>query len=630
LHRLAPLWLSTLLGLYLAVAFVSDANAGVQDRLDACEQAEDREPSAAIIHADAVLDDVDQLTPVQHAAALGCRGWSRAVSGKHEAAIADAHALASVASSLPSGGDRVRFIRRAGSTLHRAGDRVGAIEYYARAAVAAEAAALDPERIPLLVNLGVLHSEFEEHDRAQVNYDHALALIERYGDLHYEAPTRFNLGVSLNGQGRHSDATPHLQRALTLVRENTSTPPSYVLAVQVALAKSLMGAGRRQDASKLLADIARADTNGLDASMRWSVVGLNVEYQDMLGNPKAALALLGSNPSEMLPDMQKVGWFSKRAELLEKLGRPGEAVAMLRQASDLRERHLLHLNHERLAALDSHMRNRQQQLELERLQLEATTNEARLLHGRRMQWAVALVALLFLSAGIAVALWQRRVNRLLLAASHTDPLTGLANRRKMGLRLTEICSGGEPGHALFLVDIDHFKRVNDVHGHDVGDEVLVACARRLQDFAGGAGMVARWGGEEFLLLLPVNDAAQAGRVAGELGELLARPIATRIGAVCTTVSTGVANLPLAGPPRPEGWHYTVQTADSALYSAKGNGRDGWVCLWGMLDFPEWPPERVARETALAFSLGVIDRYASRQEADTPSNAAAEGSPQSVT
>src|SRR5690606_25778398 len=115
--------------------------------------------------------------------------------------------------------ERVRLTRRAGGILHRSGDRIGAVELYAQAVSDAEAQGLDAERIPLLVNLGVLHSEFEEHARAQVNYEQALALMERLDDRRYEAAVRYNLGLTLRGLERDAEAVPHLRRALALIRE---------------------------------------------------------------------------------------------------------------------------------------------------------------------------------------------------------------------------------------------------------------------------------------------------------------------------------------------------------------------------------------------------------------------------
>lgn len=160
--------------------------------------------------------------------------------------------------------------------------------------------------------------------------------------------------------------------------------------------------------------------------------------------------------------------------------------------------------------------------------------------------------------------------------SETDALTGIANRRHFDRRLAEEWSRldryGMP-FALLLVDVDHFKRYNDRHGHQEGDRclrevarVLLACARRPTD------LVARYGGEEFAVLLPhtTREAAakQALRLLAAVDEARL-PHADSPVATVVTLSIGGA---LAEPGRYEGTEALVQAADQALYRAKAAGR----------------------------------------------------------
>jgi diguanylate cyclase (GGDEF)-like protein len=202
------------------------------------------------------------------------------------------------------------------------------------------------------------------------------------------------------------------------------------------------------------------------------------------------------------------------------------------------------------------------------------------------------------------------MNQRLLTASHTDHLTRLRNRRSMSLHLRELGVAREQT-ALLLLDIDDFKLVNDQYGHDIGDEVLVAYAQRLLDHAGSAAKVARWGGQEFLIALPGLDATGAQAVADAVQHRLSAPIDTRKGALTVKVSIGIANLPLNGIRSETAWHHSLQLADAALYRAKRLGRSMWVCYW--LDRPVsgWSPERVASETELAHSTGVLQARTSR-------------------
>lgn len=167
------------------------------------------------------------------------------------------------------------------------------------------------------------------------------------------------------------------------------------------------------------------------------------------------------------------------------------------------------------------------------------------------------------------------LNDKLRAASVTDPLTGLANRRGAHDALqaeARTYAVTDDPFCLILLDIDHFKAVNDTHGHDVGDEVLVDFAARLSGAVRETDLVARWGGEEFLVLLPetgVDNAA--GLLEGFLETLRVRPMKTAAGPLRITASAG-----LCLHAEPDGtFANTVFRADQALYAAKDAGRDRW-------------------------------------------------------
>lgn len=155
-----------------------------------------------------------------------------------------------------------------------------------------------------------------------------------------------------------------------------------------------------------------------------------------------------------------------------------------------------------------------------------------------------------------------------LAAS--DPLTGLANRRAFDQALAHEHARlrrASPALALVMCDLDHFKRVNDRYGHDVGDRVLARFARVLRDCARETDLPARLGGEEFAVLLPDTDLDAAGVFAERLR--LALHAADWPTAEGVTASLGVAALCDAEAPT----EALYRAADEALYAAKGAGRD---------------------------------------------------------
>ncbi len=180
-------------------------------------------------------------------------------------------------------------------------------------------------------------------------------------------------------------------------------------------------------------------------------------------------------------------------------------------------------------------------------------------------------------------------------ASLTDPLTGMRNRRFLRQQLDADLALSVRGYSraavhgqpppedmdlvLFLVDIDHFKRVNDEQGHAAGDEILVQVHERLRAVLRSSDYLVRWGGEEFLVVARGTRRATAGVVAEHIRRCFAEtPFALADGQhLVKTCSIGFASLPFV-PAQPEAldWPKVVDVADIALYAAKASGRDGWV------------------------------------------------------
>jgi len=185
-----------------------------------------------------------------------------------------------------------------------------------------------------------------------------------------------------------------------------------------------------------------------------------------------------------------------------------------------------------------------------------------------MQTANAMFAIV-----IGIALFARysaslvmRLNRL----AETDPLTGLLNRRAFETRVQLLRAASAPlPTGLIICDIDHFKRVNDTYGHDVGDTVLKTVARLLHDEAGEASLCARLGGEEFCILLPESNgemtrlAATRLRVAIETQQIVSS--GRRFG---LTASFGYRELAPTDDLR-----FAMASADAAVYQAKTDGRN---------------------------------------------------------
>jgi diguanylate cyclase (GGDEF)-like protein len=174
--------------------------------------------------------------------------------------------------------------------------------------------------------------------------------------------------------------------------------------------------------------------------------------------------------------------------------------------------------------------------------------------------------------GLSVA--NIRLREALRTQSIRDPLTGLFNRRyleEMMERETRRAVRAEHGLGVLILDLDHFKKFNDTYGHDAGDTVLREVASFLTKSVRAEDIVCRFGGEEFVVILPMADLkasqARADRIRSKLRELTVLHQGQSLGMI--TVSVGVAALPEHGTtPR-----ILLDAADAALYRAKREGRD---------------------------------------------------------
>ena len=179
-------------------------------------------------------------------------------------------------------------------------------------------------------------------------------------------------------------------------------------------------------------------------------------------------------------------------------------------------------------------------------------------------------------ARLASLVKMKQLQDELAHAGQTDALTGLANRRHGCARLEEEMDRSrryDRGLAVALLDIDHFKRINDQLGHHAGDDVLVSLAERLETASRQSDCVVRWGGEEFLFVFPETDLDEAAGIVERLREELAgQPVdATApegLVQVDVTVSGGVAQLEPG-----DTLESLVDRADKGLYAAKENGRN---------------------------------------------------------
>jgi len=183
--------------------------------------------------------------------------------------------------------------------------------------------------------------------------------------------------------------------------------------------------------------------------------------------------------------------------------------------------------------------------------------------------AVALLGALSIRV-IALLAENDRLNRSLTHEAHNDPLTGLGNRRALetGIdQIGELVQDHGRLRAVVVIDLDHFKEVNDSHGHLVGDEVLKIVARRLRDAVRDRDLLVRHGGDEFVAVMMVRDEREANRAAQRLGASIRGNYSLPVGNLAIGATMGIA-LDMGDADLDD----MMAVADSALYAAKAADR----------------------------------------------------------
>ena len=153
-------------------------------------------------------------------------------------------------------------------------------------------------------------------------------------------------------------------------------------------------------------------------------------------------------------------------------------------------------------------------------------------------------------------------------------MTGLPNRRLLDDRIAQAFAAARrtKDHvALMLLDLDHFKPINDTHGHEAGDQVLKAVAARLGGCVRKADTVARVGGDEFVVMLPMRDGQHAARVAESILAALAEPFPLGASQFQIGVSIGISVFPEDATEKDE----LLRCADRAMYAVKASGRNSY-------------------------------------------------------
>lgn len=308
----------------------------------------------------------------------------------------------------------------------------------------------------------------------------------------------------------------------------------------------------------------------------------------------AAAALASAEQAERLVAgagfvRERIDAMQAQVAALRALGRHEAALVLAERAFALTLGTMKQQSLQGLATLQAQMQDADSAREVERLQHEAELERLGSERARvARNWALAALAV-FALAVLAFIVYERGITRRLKRLSTVDSLTGLVNRRAATQHLvmarTDAAVASSARSLILMVDIDHFKNVNDRYGHAVGDLILTELSARLKTGCRPDDIVSRWGGEEFLIACGSVTLDQARAVAERLRVAIADN-AFRLPdgqKVQVTISLGFAPYPFFPGIEDHGeqpWQDAIRLADRALYAAKGSGRNAWVGLWG--------------------------------------------------
>lgn len=543
-------------------------------------------PPVAAALAESLLREAD-LTVEDELKALSCLGIAAGLSGDRKRAVeagARMERLVRAHPELPAA-FRARAYSQAGSVFHGAGQIHRAEAAYLRVQDLATRLPADEAALfqaTTLSNIGLIHADYlDSPEVADGFHRKAIAIAASVG---LEDPVILhNHALNLVRLGRTAEALDVIDQGEAMA--NRKQALAVVERLRAERAGLWITQGRLGPAQQVLTSVIRAQEASADMpGLAGSLAKLS-NLQRLAGEPAAALATARRAWSKVdgTPQPQKQrevlrAWMAAHAAL-------GQADGVLAVGTRLHALEMEALKEQRLALLaelQARSENAAAQRELQAMRHRAQIQALNEDKARLLRRAGGAVMILLVMAGVGFGLLQRRKNRQLRAVSATDPLTGLRNRRAAGTALQAMSAQrAAPGtrHVLFLIDIDHFKRVNDGFGHHAGDDVLVDIADALRTLCRPGDVIARWGGEEFLMACPDLTAAQACTVAARLHERLGGTRELAPGrAWDLTVSLGFAPFPFFEEGS-ESWEYAIRLADRALYAAKDR-RNAWAGLWG--------------------------------------------------
>jgi diguanylate cyclase (GGDEF)-like protein len=468
------------------------------------------------------------------AEALFSRGYLRALQGKYATAMSDVRRSRQLFERINMPQYALTVMNTIATIYNRMGDHEQAAQIYERARDQQHAAGLRRDEAVTLYNLGRARQKMGEWDVARASFSGCLALSRELKYTRGEAYALLGLASVDNATEDPNGALNKLQRATDLER----LTPDARQSAQIQLAR---GTALRQLERGHEAVSALEQSEGV------------------------------FKQADSLEEL--ITTYDELATVNAQLGDWRNAYLYRGQAKASSEKLLHNQLDQRFATLKVEFDTATTEKENALLTSQNALDQKALAQERRansLQTIVIVLSLLLLGLLTIMALRQRRGAQRLHALAMTDELTGAPNRRAALTRLEALLQQGDaPPCSVLLIDIDHFKSINDQHGHPAGDETLRLLTTQLRNAVMAPAFLGRLGGEEFIAVLPGTGLQDACRIADlTRAQVLSIDLGRLLGERRVTVSIGVTTSNVA-----DTVSAILRRADAALYAAKHAGRN---------------------------------------------------------
>ena len=463
-----------------------------------------------------------------------------------------------------------------GGVLSMLGEQAKALLDYQRARAAFREAGIDHEVDALMLEIAIAYRRIGDWQQAERYFTRSVERMEDKQDWDRVITDLIQLGYLYDESGKPQKAKASFERAITVARAHDE--PLSEASANIGLATAQVSLGEYDAA---LATLARA-ASGFEALQNHGGddMLLLLTGQALAGKGQHLEAM--DRYAQAQPLIEKDGnqrylalLYQARAASQEALGNAAQALADYKRYSALQTSLQGKMRLEQSRLLEYEYEIRKREFENHRLRAEASTRKSQLQALERVRhWQTLALSLgvLLVAVLAALALRQRKRTQRLRTLAMTDPLTDVASRRaieKIAERALADAAQLQSPVSVLLLDLDHFKAINDRYGHAAGDEVLRATTQAWQGQLRGRDRLGRIGGEEFAVVCMDANREQALAIAGRL---LAATRALQLPgidpALHVRTSIGIAQA------RPGDTRASLfARADAALYRAKHEGRD---------------------------------------------------------